>query len=333
MNLVGQNLIGNGDFEIIKSETSFKWETIAGTPDYINLSTVSNTQNKFPKNDEHNDKENVGYMGLVFTSRSSEVFHQKLDKKLEKDKLYKLSCSVLAGVFCRSGLENVTISLTSEKLKNSVSPINYNLEVLKLTTEDNLIKHGEWIELKTIFKAVGNEQYVSIGNFNLENSKYIKSSKQLVESGTDSSCHYLTYDNIVLEEYEGHDSTVKLMTEEKSGKTIVIEDVYFESGRSELKHEFQVELDSIFEIIKEVDRSITIIGYTDSVGETEANEILSVSRAESVKAYLVNSGYNASKIATKGLHESNPVMSNETEYGRSKNRRVEIIIENVKDMQ
>jgi len=69
---------------------------------------------------------------------------------------------------------------------------------------------------------------------------------------------------------------------------------------------------------------LTIIGYTDSLGNEKSNQRLSTSRAESVKAYLINKGVDANRIVTSGKASANPVGDNKTKDGRTKNRRVEI---------
>jgi outer membrane protein OmpA-like peptidoglycan-associated protein len=71
---------------------------------------------------------------------------------------------------------------------------------------------------------------------------------------------------------------------------------------------------------------IEIVGHTDNVGEEEDNMVLSQQRAESVRDYLVSKGLDASKVVTAGKGETMPIASNETEEGRAKNRRVQILV-------
>ena len=69
---------------------------------------------------------------------------------------------------------------------------------------------------------------------------------------------------------------------------------------------------------------ITIKGYTDSDGNVEYNKKLSELRAQSIKSYLEDQGIDFSKIKAVGMGPKNPIGSNKTEEGRSRNRRVEI---------
>lgn len=75
------------------------------------------------------------------------------------------------------------------------------------------------------------------------------------------------------------------------------------------------------------DATVTIEGHTDSFGSDEANLRLSQERANAVKQYLLaNMAFDASKIDAVGHGETQPVASNETDEGRAKNRRIDVVI-------
>jgi len=87
------------------------------------------------------------------------------------------------------------------------------------------------------------------------------------------------------------------------------------------------ELYEIADKIKETNGLTVIEGYTDNVGSAESNLKLSEERANAIKNIFINKGnVNAEMIETYALGESNPVADNNTEEGREKNRRVEIIV-------
>ena len=73
------------------------------------------------------------------------------------------------------------------------------------------------------------------------------------------------------------------------------------------------------------DLRVTVEGHTDSVGSAAYNQKLSERRAQAVKRYLVRQGIDPSRITTEGYGKSRPIASNETEEGRAKNRRADII--------
>jgi|GEM_PF-2591771 len=71
---------------------------------------------------------------------------------------------------------------------------------------------------------------------------------------------------------------------------------------------------------------IQVNGHTDNVGTDEHNQRLSHNRAKAVFDYLVKSGVDPERVGYKGYGSSTPMDTNDTEEGRSKNRRVEIEI-------
>lgn len=86
------------------------------------------------------------------------------------------------------------------------------------------------------------------------------------------------------------------------------------------------------DILLEVARSLVanpqvrveVAGHTDSTGSRALNERLSLARAESVKAFLVENGVIAGQLEVQGYASTQPVASNKTASGRAQNRRVEL---------
>jgi outer membrane protein OmpA-like peptidoglycan-associated protein len=71
---------------------------------------------------------------------------------------------------------------------------------------------------------------------------------------------------------------------------------------------------------------LLILGHTDQLGSPAYNQALSERRANAAATYLMSQGVSAARIAARGLGETEPVASNETEAGRQTNRRVEVAI-------
>lgn len=74
------------------------------------------------------------------------------------------------------------------------------------------------------------------------------------------------------------------------------------------------------------DSDLLILGHTDSVGTAQYNKDLSVRRADAAAEYLIAQGVRRSRVGTGGLGEEEPLTLNDTEAGRSQNRRVEVAI-------
>lgn len=108
---------------------------------------------------------------------------------------------------------------------------------------------------------------------------------------------------------------------------VILKNIFFESGSATLLEISNTEINILKELlIKNEDLRIKIIGHTDDVGDEADNLILSQARAEAVKTSLVQMEIASSRIETQGLGESLPIASNQTEEGRSANRRTEFVI-------
>jgi outer membrane protein OmpA-like peptidoglycan-associated protein len=113
------------------------------------------------------------------------------------------------------------------------------------------------------------------------------------------------------------------------GFELTLSDVLFEFDKASLKPGSARSLTNVAEFLREnPQRQVTIEGYTDNVGSDTYNLELSQRRADAVRAFLVQNGISADRIAARGLGEEYPVASNETQAGRQQNRRVQIIIVN-----
>jgi outer membrane protein OmpA-like peptidoglycan-associated protein len=77
---------------------------------------------------------------------------------------------------------------------------------------------------------------------------------------------------------------------------------------------------------KYAESDVLIVGHTDAVGTDSYNQSLSERRAESAARYLSSQGVDRSRVDTEGMGEVEPVATNDTDTGRSQNRRVEVAI-------
>ncbi len=111
------------------------------------------------------------------------------------------------------------------------------------------------------------------------------------------------------------------------GLVVNIGDVLFASGSSTLRPEAREKLARFSGIVLAYpDLRLQTEGHTDNVGSLELNQKLSEERANAVRDYLISQGVPSESISSRGMNFANPVADNDTAAGRSKNRRVEIII-------
>jgi outer membrane protein OmpA-like peptidoglycan-associated protein len=114
------------------------------------------------------------------------------------------------------------------------------------------------------------------------------------------------------------------ITSEVSSKSYSIE---FETGSANIRPSSYKLLDEIFQsaVVAE-GLKLGVYGHTDNNGSDAINVPLSEKRAHAVKAYLLNKGLKENRIEAKGFGSSKPIADNNTESGKSKNRRVEIVL-------
>jgi OOP family OmpA-OmpF porin len=105
-----------------------------------------------------------------------------------------------------------------------------------------------------------------------------------------------------------------------------IRNLEFDLGKSTLRAKSYPTLNKVAALLVEKNFSLKLAGHTDNTGSMKLNLGLSKDRAESVKAYLVSQGANASRIEATGYGPNQPIASNKTADGRQKNRRVEFTL-------
>jgi len=88
-----------------------------------------------------------------------------------------------------------------------------------------------------------------------------------------------------------------------------------------------VKLNEMVKIMKQFPNlNLDIIGHSCDLGSDLQKEVISVTRAENVKRYMIKKGINASRIDANGVSDSKPISPNVSEENRSKNRRVQFIL-------
>jgi outer membrane protein OmpA-like peptidoglycan-associated protein len=108
---------------------------------------------------------------------------------------------------------------------------------------------------------------------------------------------------------------------------VTFRDLTFDFNRAEVRDQFRQPLLDIADALREFPRArIVLEGHTDNRGRPTYNQALSERRADAVKTFLISQGISASRIASRGVGEAQPVATNATAEGRELNRRVELVI-------
>jgi outer membrane protein OmpA-like peptidoglycan-associated protein len=113
----------------------------------------------------------------------------------------------------------------------------------------------------------------------------------------------------------------------KSTGHVEVPGIFFDTGKSELKPESATAIAEIAKLLKsEPALKVFVVGHTDNVASLDLNTRLSQARAESVVQALVSQhGIAAARLTGRGVGPLAPVASNDSEEGRAKNRRVELV--------
>lgn len=116
----------------------------------------------------------------------------------------------------------------------------------------------------------------------------------------------------------------------KVGSAIVLENIQFNRGTSDFADAKSMQvLDNLVAFMKENPGiKIRLEGHTDNAGDPSLNKDLSLKRASKIRGYLTINGIDFERVRISGWGGSKPVADNNTEEGRERNRRVEMVIEN-----
>jgi len=189
------------------------------------------------------------------------------------------------------------------------------------------------------YTAKGGEKYMYIGNLNAATppkSKWVG----LVREKHKVRVNYKIFD-IAVKPIDSSDScevisdtkNVITTTAEKkffpwdSMFVYLFDAVCFKSGTFELSDSAMQQINILADVFFQLKghHTLLILGHTDNQGQEPYNLHLSQRRAESVRDKLVELGISSDRITAKGCGSDEPIADNNTEYGRSQNRRVEVV--------
>ena len=98
------------------------------------------------------------------------------------------------------------------------------------------------------------------------------------------------------------------------------------SRSAEILAASQPTLDRAIAVLRNLTANVRIEGHTDSTGNAAANQTLSEQRANAVRNYLIAGGISANRLTAVGVGQDRPIADNNTDEGRSRNRRIEFAV-------
>jgi outer membrane protein OmpA-like peptidoglycan-associated protein len=177
------------------------------------------------------------------------------------------------------------------------------LALLKGTVKD--ASTGKAVDAE--ITVVDNETKETVGKFNSNAStgEYLISLPSGKNYGVtiEKDDHLFYSENVYLSNKEGYKEIKKeiRLSSAKSGSKVVLKNIFFESGKSEISPQSSTELERLVKVLKDNPSiRIEISGHTDNVGDPKANQSLSELRAQEVMKYLVLNGIDKSRITAKG---------------------------------
>jgi len=135
--------------------------------------------------------------------------------------------------------------------------------------------------------------------------------------------YYLT---IIIKELMKQDVTASSMFEALNRDGHIALYINFDTGKSIIRDESKPVIDQIVQMMKSnPGLKIGVEGHTDNVGTPASNKTLSEARAKSVVSAIVTQGVTADRLSLAGFGQDQPIADNNTEEGRARNRRVELV--------
>jgi outer membrane protein OmpA-like peptidoglycan-associated protein len=220
-------------------------------------------------------------------------------------------------VFCN----NIGVQFRTEQLPTT-TPWRKILEANpnQYTSKEIIGNTNGWKKIQFLMTADSAYQYFYIGNFLKDSETKINFDKSKTKK---TLIAYYCLDNVSMR--EGNRLEEEPIFVKKS--TYTFKNVTFQRGKAILVENSTSELDLLFNFLKENPlQKIKIQGHTDNTGNESKNLELSKQRAESTQNYLLKKGCEASRISIEGFGSSKPIAPNDSEEGKSKNRRVEVVL-------
>jgi SH3 domain-containing YSC84-like protein 1 len=131
---------------------------------------------------------------------------------------------------------------------------------------------------------------------------------------------------VTLNRYSGTNGEPTDVAQSLKVGRVTLRNVHFATGKAEITVDSDATLSAVAQTLKDNPNwKVRVEGFTDSVGNAEANLKLSQERADAVMNKLVSLGIEAGRLSAKGFGADRPVANNSTSTGRQKNRRVELV--------
>ncbi|MEW6601320.1 MAG: OmpA family protein [Nitrospirota bacterium] len=243
--------------------------------------------------------------------------------------------------------EKTNLTRTLEETENNLNKEKAARQGLEIDVARLSSEKEDLTQANEVLMTANKDMNKSVAQISQEKLMAIKEKDKIIADLTQEKQDAIKErDRVIEEQKHSYDNVVSELTEEiKKGEIAVrqlkdkltltmVEKILFDSGKADIKANGKKVLDRVADILKTInDKQIRIEGHTDNVpiGPALAEKFptnweLSTSRATTVVKYLQEKGVNPALLNAAGYSEYKPVESNETDDGKSKNRRIEIVL-------
>ena len=345
-------------------EACYGWRVMENTPDFYHRCAKGSAgvpKNELGKQEPHSGEAYGGFWCyLPKYGDYREFISMYLKKPLTKGEVYCLSMWVSLSDRSKYALTDMQM-MPSRKVEHIPSLIKVSdPRLVFLTDQDQPLSDRDgWTKVSALFVANGGETMLTIGNFRKNDDEQIVNIKnEEKQDGRFGVSSYYYVDDIILcdinapiaecpdhlspqiiadpdlplieveEEIEVEIATIDTIptVEWEAGDTLVLENFLFAYNAADLAPEALPMLDTLAAYLKRNPTlNLEIAGHTDSKGSEDYNLKLSLERAETVRFYLEMKGVETPRMVSEGKGEGMPLVPNDTEENRARNRRVEVM--------
>jgi len=243
--------------------------------------------------------------------------HQEMEKKMMRKAWIGLGICLLTALVCSGCVMKSTYEEDTGRLSGIISDLEGKNKRLGSDQERLQKAHDQCLsdlsQLSEEKGALSGDLQQALSN--LEEMRKLAEKREAMLASIVSSLQSVVS--------AGHVRVVQ-----RNGKLIVEieEDILFSTGKSRVKEEGKVALAALAPVLAGVNREFQVTGHTDDQGEEEKNWELSLDRALSVLVELVRNGYPSKRISAAGYAYFQPIADNESDEGKQRNRRVDIVL-------
>ncbi len=334
-----RNLVPNGSFENYRRKSSNVRQAVP----WQQIETVDFYQKPLDNDTTIQKGAYAGncYVGFRFRKNYKEFLQVKLVEPLHRGTTYTFSMQLRLAFWSNASLLSFGGIFTKGGYRGPRDAIRSLIVDTICNNQSGLYNQFKWIRIQGYYKADGGEKYLSIGNFSTLVQRDMIRLKLI---GLRPREAYYFVDEIKLmkaPQFEEKiavervgpdyfqnwaDSSLSVKPDIHVGDKVPLNNISFVNGKTYLSPESSNELNKLAVwLLRHPGAEIQINGHSDNTGLAFRNQKVSELRARAVFDYLISNGVQ-NKIYFRGFGSSRPHSSNDTEEGRSLNRRVEFEI-------